>query len=178
MTEHSRVVDWPPPRRPPRRNRGGLIVLAVLAAIMFGGGTALSYYVESLWFDSLGYIDVFWTTLNIAGGVVFSAFFAVTFLVLYGAYRRVETGATRRAHRRADPHQRPADPAARRTGPAPHRARRLARDRLRHGRRHDGQLADAGGLLVRPGTLRRTRSSIRSSRGRSTSICSRCRRGR
>ena len=85
MNDPSRVVDWPPPRRPQRRNRGVLLLVAVLAAIMFGGGTALSYYVESLWFDSLGYVDVFWTTLNVQAAV-FSAFAAVTFLVLYGAY--------------------------------------------------------------------------------------------
>jgi hypothetical protein len=85
MSDPGRVVDWPPPRRPPRRNRGLLILFAVLAAIMFGGGTALSYYVESLWFDSLGYVDVFWTALNLQAAV-FSVFAAVTFLVLYGAY--------------------------------------------------------------------------------------------
>jgi uncharacterized membrane protein (UPF0182 family) len=85
MNDQSRVVDWPPPRRPPRRNRGVVVLFAVLAAIMFGGGTALSYYVESLWFDSLGYVDVFWTRLNLQAAV-FSGFAAATFLVLYGAY--------------------------------------------------------------------------------------------
>ena len=85
MNDPGHVVDWPPPRRPQRQNRGLLFLVAVLAAIMFGGGTALSYYVESLWFDSLGYLDVFWTTLNVQAAV-FSVFAAVTFLVLYGAY--------------------------------------------------------------------------------------------
>ena len=85
MNDPTRVVDWPPPRRPPRQNRGVLLLVAVLAAIMFGGGTALSYYVESLWFDSLGYVDVFWTRLNMQAAI-FSGFVAVTFLVLYGAY--------------------------------------------------------------------------------------------
>ncbi len=85
MNDPGHVVDWPPPRRPQRQNRGLLLLGAVLLAIMFGGGTALSYYVESLWFDSLGYLDVFWTTLNVQA-VVFSVFAAVTFLVLYGAY--------------------------------------------------------------------------------------------
>src|SRR4051812_38870806 len=85
MNDPSRVVDWPPPRRPPRRNRGLLVLLAIVAAIVFGGGTALSYYVERLWFDSLGYVDVFWTTLNVQAAV-FAAFAAVTFVVLYGSY--------------------------------------------------------------------------------------------
>src|SRR5580765_5039991 len=52
---------------------------------MLSGGTALSYYVESLWFDSLGYVDVFWTTLNVQAAV-FSVFAIVTFLSLYGSY--------------------------------------------------------------------------------------------
>ena len=77
------VVDWPPPRQP--RRRGRLIVLAVLFAVFLSGGTALSYYVESLWFDSLGYGDVFWTNLNLRAGV-FAAFTAITFLVLYGSF--------------------------------------------------------------------------------------------
>src|SRR5437588_3912913 len=85
MSDPGRVVDWPPPRRPPRRNRGLLLILAVLAAILFGGGTALSYYVERLWFDSLGYVDVFWTTLNVQAAV-FAIFAAITFVALYGAY--------------------------------------------------------------------------------------------
>ena len=80
------VVDWrpPPPRRPQRRG-GRLLVLAVLAAIVLGGGTALSYYVEALWFDSLGYSAVFWKTLNVQGAT-FIGFALMTFAVLYGAF--------------------------------------------------------------------------------------------
>src|SRR6185369_3376389 len=84
MNDPGRVVDWPPPRRPPR-NRGGLAILAVLAVVLLSARTALSYYVESLWFDALGYVDVFWKTLNIQAGV-FGTFAALTFLVLYGSY--------------------------------------------------------------------------------------------
>ncbi len=78
------VVDWPPPRRP-RRRRGRLVLFAVVAAAVLGGGTALSYYVDALWFDSLGYAAVFWKTLNLQA-VVFTAFALVTFGVLYGAF--------------------------------------------------------------------------------------------
>jgi uncharacterized protein len=78
------VVDWPPPRRP-RRNRGGLALVVVAFAILLGGGTALSYYIESLWFDSLGYVDVFWKTLNMQAAV-FLGFTALTFVPLYGAF--------------------------------------------------------------------------------------------
>src|SRR5438876_2215396 len=77
------TIDWPPPRRAKRR--GGLVLIAIVAAVLFGGGTALSYYVDALWFDSLGYAAVFWKTLNLQA-VVFTAFAVVTFLVLYGAY--------------------------------------------------------------------------------------------
>ena len=59
--------------------------MAALAAVVFGGGTVLSYYVESLWFDSLGYVDVFWKTLAVRIAV-FLGFTFITFLVLYGSY--------------------------------------------------------------------------------------------
>jgi uncharacterized protein len=85
MSDPSRVVDWPPPRRPRRRNRGVLLLVAIVAAIVLGGGTVLSYYVDSLWFDSLGYIDVFWTTLDVQAAA-FVIFASMTFVVLYGAY--------------------------------------------------------------------------------------------
>src|SRR5688572_5169851 len=77
------VVDWPPPQQP--RRRGLMIFFAVLFAAFLSGGTALSYYIESMWFDSLGYGEVFWTNLNLRAGV-FAAFTATTFLVLYGSF--------------------------------------------------------------------------------------------
>ena len=101
MTEPPRVVGWPPPRRP-RQNRGGLIVVAALAAMVFGGGTVLSYYIESMWFDSLGYVDVFWNTLTVRAAV-FLGFSIATFLVLYGSYLALQTCAPRRTDRRSDP---------------------------------------------------------------------------
>jgi uncharacterized protein len=77
------TIDWPPPR-PPRR-RGWLFVVAVLGVLLLGVGTALSYYVDALWFDSLGYSDVFWKTLRLQS-TIFTAFTVVTFLVLYGSF--------------------------------------------------------------------------------------------
>jgi uncharacterized protein len=77
------VVDWPPPRRP--RRRVGLLILAILAAIVLGGGTAVSYYVEALWFESLGFAAVFWKTLNLQS-LIFVGFALATFLVLYGGF--------------------------------------------------------------------------------------------
>jgi uncharacterized membrane protein (UPF0182 family) len=61
------------------------MLLAIVAAVVLGGGTTLSYYVEALWFASLGYSAVFWTTLN-TQAVIFIAFAVVTFAVLYGAF--------------------------------------------------------------------------------------------
>jgi hypothetical protein len=60
-----------------------VLIFVVLALILFGGRTAISYYVDSLWFGSLGYGSVFWRTLGLEWAV-FAAFFAATFLVLYG----------------------------------------------------------------------------------------------
>ena len=77
------TIDWPSPRQP--RRRGRLLLLALVALVLFGGGTALSYYVDSLWFGSLGFADVFWKTLRIQS-IVFSVFTLATFLLLYPAY--------------------------------------------------------------------------------------------
>src|SRR5712691_2994442 len=86
-------TDWPPPHpaRPRRRGRF-LLILAVLAGIVFGGRTALSYFVDVLWFGSLGYGHVFWKTLSLQWGI-FAAFAAATFLILYGSFL-----ALKRAH--------------------------------------------------------------------------------
>ncbi len=79
------TINWLPPKpsRAPRR-LGRVLLLALIAVVLFGGGTALSYYVDALWFNSLGFGSVFWTTLN-AQGVVFAVFALVTFLLLYGS---------------------------------------------------------------------------------------------
>src|SRR5580765_1307235 len=78
------TIDWPPPRRP-RRRRGLPILLGVAAVILLGGGTILSYYVDALWFDSLGVADVFWKTLRLQGQT-FTLFAVATFLILYGSF--------------------------------------------------------------------------------------------
>jgi uncharacterized protein len=87
-------VDWPKmhPPRLRRRRRFFLLILAVLALIVFGGRTALSYYVDVLWFGSLGYRDVWWKTLSLQWGI-FTAFAAATFLILFGSFL-----ALKRAH--------------------------------------------------------------------------------
>jgi len=77
-------IDWPR-THPPRRRRRLLLFLAVLAAILFGGRTVLSYYMDALWFGSLGYASVFWKTLDLQWWIL-TAFAAVTFLLLYGSF--------------------------------------------------------------------------------------------
>src|SRR5450631_1139420 len=85
-------IDWPPPHPLRRRRRRFLLILAVLVGIFFGGRTALSYFVDVLWFGSLGFGDVFWKTLSLQWGI-FAAFTAATFLILYGSFL-----ALKRAH--------------------------------------------------------------------------------
>ena len=75
------IVDWQQPR--------GAVAgcfssfLPSLPSSFSSSRTALSYYVDALWFGSLGYGDVFRKTLSLQW-MVFAAFFAATFLFLYG----------------------------------------------------------------------------------------------
>ncbi len=84
-------IDWPR-TNPRKRLRRFFLIIAVLASIFFASWTSLSYYVDVLWFGSLGYGDVFWKTIRLQSGI-FTAFAAATFLILYGAFL-----ALKRAH--------------------------------------------------------------------------------
>ena len=77
------TLDWPPERRP--RRLGRFVLLALAGLILLSAGTTLSYYVDALWFGSLGYGDVFWKSLDLQA-MTFIVFFAATFIVLYGAF--------------------------------------------------------------------------------------------
>ncbi len=68
--------------RPPRRRRFFLLV-ALVFLFIFSGRTALGYYVDRLWFESLGYGEVFLKTLSLQW-TVFATFAAATFVILYG----------------------------------------------------------------------------------------------
>ena len=61
--------------------------------LLLASRTAISYWVDLLWFSSLGYGQVFWTTLGLEWGV-FAGFAAVTFVILLGVFLALE-----RAHR-------------------------------------------------------------------------------
>jgi len=76
------------PRQPqrPRRPRYLIWGLIALAIVLYGFSSTVGYYVDALWFDSLGLASVFWTRLDLQFAV-FAAFAVATFLALYGAYR-------------------------------------------------------------------------------------------
>ena len=67
------------------RRRGPFLLIAVivLAFLLFSSRTVLSYYVDFLWFESLGYREVFQKTLSLQW-MTFAVFFATTFLIIYG----------------------------------------------------------------------------------------------
>jgi uncharacterized protein len=89
---------WPQVRRQTHtpihsrsRRRWLFFVLVILAIIVFGGRTWLSYYVDALWFGSLGYADVFWKTLRLQSAT-FTGFVGVTFFILYGTFLILKPG--------------------------------------------------------------------------------------
>jgi len=80
------TIDWPDLTSQPRRGRGRvLLLIAVVAAIVLCGRTMLSCWVDLLWFRSLGYGNVFWTSFGLKWGI-FAGFFAFTFLALFGSF--------------------------------------------------------------------------------------------
>jgi hypothetical protein len=75
------IIDW---QQPPRRSRRlFFLVFGIVVVVLFSSRTALSYYVDALWFGSLGYGDVFRKTITLQWAV-FAGFFGFTFLLLYG----------------------------------------------------------------------------------------------
>jgi len=74
-----------PLKHPPRRRRRFLFLLVALAIIFFGFRTAVSYFVDLLWFRSLGYGSIFTKTLGLEWSI-FAVFATLTFLILYGTF--------------------------------------------------------------------------------------------
>ena len=74
------TIEW---EKRPRRLRGLFIVVLVILFAIVGLRTSLSYYLDALWFGSLGYEDVFRKTIGLQW-LAFAVFFAATFLILYG----------------------------------------------------------------------------------------------
>jgi uncharacterized membrane protein (UPF0182 family) len=79
---HSVDGDGRPRLRIPRNL---LIAAAVLVGLLFAARTALSVWVDLLWFTSLGYADVFWRSFTLQWGA-FALFFAATFVILFGSF--------------------------------------------------------------------------------------------
>src|SRR5271167_244205 len=75
--------------RPRRRGIARLALLAVVGVVLIGGSTAASYYVDALWFASLGYESVFWTRLSLQA-TTFGTFTFLTFLVVFGVFRALK----------------------------------------------------------------------------------------
>jgi uncharacterized protein len=78
-------IDWPKQQRFPRRRTWLLVLLGAIAAIILGTVTASSYWVDLLWFRSLGYSEVFWKSLTLQWAI-FAIFAVATFAVLYAAF--------------------------------------------------------------------------------------------
>src|SRR5580693_6475987 len=64
-------------------------VLVALGVVLLGASTAASYYVDALWFESLGLASVFWTRLTLRAAT-FGAFALLTFLCVYGVFRALK----------------------------------------------------------------------------------------
>jgi hypothetical protein len=79
------TIEWPANKSSQRPRRGFLFLLVVLAVLFFAGRTALGWWVNLLWFGSLGYGDVFWRSLTLEWSV-FGLFAGATFVILYGAF--------------------------------------------------------------------------------------------
>ena len=79
------VIDIKPPGR---RRRGWLLLIAV-ALVFFALTRGVGIYIESLWFDSLGYEQVYWYSLQLKF-VLFLIFAAATIFILRGAFWLLE----------------------------------------------------------------------------------------
>ena len=71
-----------------KRQRPRLVIyllLAVVILIFIGSRTAISYWVDLLWFRSLGYTSVFWKSFGLEWGT-FAVFAVLAFLILFGSF--------------------------------------------------------------------------------------------
>jgi uncharacterized protein len=89
----SLFIDSPQQLTPDRWRRRLLFLGVIVIGILFAARAALSYWVDLLWFGSLGYGEVFWKTISLQVGIL-AVFTVATFLILYGAFSVI-----RRSHR-------------------------------------------------------------------------------
>lgn len=64
-------------------NGAVLVVVLIAFAIFLGSSSALSWYVDALWFKALGFGQVFWKSWGLQWGT-FAIFFSASLLLLYG----------------------------------------------------------------------------------------------
>ena len=57
------------------------VVLAIVAIALLFGSQLLGIYIDALWFESLGYSNVYWYQIN-TSGLLFLVFFVITFLIV------------------------------------------------------------------------------------------------
>ncbi|MGO8934096.1 MAG: UPF0182 family protein [Terracidiphilus sp.] len=79
------TIDWPARGK---RQRPRLVIYLFLAAVILifiGSRTAISYWVDLLWFRSLGFASVFWKSFGLEWGT-FAVFAGLTFLILFAAF--------------------------------------------------------------------------------------------
>jgi uncharacterized protein len=79
------TIDWPMSGKSRRARPFVYVFLAVVILIFIGGRTAISYWVDFLWFRSLGFSEVFWKTFSLEWGT-FAAFAVLTFLIIFGIF--------------------------------------------------------------------------------------------
>ena len=82
---------FPHREQPLRHRRTLLIVFLLILVLLFSARSIISYYVDSLWFSSLGYASVFWRTLSYEW-MAFALSFVATFVVLYAWFSALRHG--------------------------------------------------------------------------------------
>jgi uncharacterized protein len=85
------TIDWPTPQSQPKPRRIFLFLI-IAALLLLGGRMALSWWVNLLWFNSLGQGPVFVKSWAMQWEV-FALFAALSFAILFGAF-----AALRRTH--------------------------------------------------------------------------------
>lgn len=79
------TIDWPMGGKRQRPRLAIYLLLAVVILIFVGSRTAISYWVDLLWFRSLGYASVFWKSFGLEWGT-FAVFAALAFLILFASF--------------------------------------------------------------------------------------------
>ena len=142
-----------------RRHIARLALLVALGTVILGGSTAVSYYVDALWFESLGLASVFWTQAQPSGRDLRS----LCPRDLSGGLWRfpgAQAQLSWPAGRRHDALQPAAGRVAGRARPQAAGARAFDGHSGRHRRQHDGAVDDPGPLLGRAAQHRLARPHL------------------